>query len=195
LIDELLQKENTVIDEVFADVTDRMNKAVESAKESFATVRTGRANPALLQNLHVDYYGTPTPLPQLASVQNQDARSLLITPYDKGAMKDIEQAIRDMPNLGANPSNDGSVIRVTLPDLTEERRKEFVKIVKGKAEDARVSIRNVRRHGMSELDALKSEVGEDEIARAEKEIEAMTKQYVDQIDDALKRKEAELLEV
>lgn len=184
-----------MIDEVFADVTDRMNRAVESAKESFATVRTGRANPALLQNLQVDYYGTPTPLPQLASVQNQDARSLLITPYDKGAMKDIEQAIRDMPNLGANPSNDGTVIRVTLPDLTEERRKEFVKIVKGKAEDARVAIRNVRRHGMGEFDALKSDVGEDEISRAEKELEAMTKQYVDQIDDALKRKEAELLEV
>lgn len=107
--------ESTVIDEVFADAEERMTKAVEAAKENFATVRTGRANPALLQGLQVSYYGTPTPLPQLASVQNQDARSLLITPYDKGAMKDIEQAIRDMHNLGANPSNDGNVIRVTLP--------------------------------------------------------------------------------
>ncbi|MHA3684625.1 ribosome recycling factor [Leucobacter sp. HY1910] len=172
-----------------------MNRAVESAKEGFATVRTGRANPALLQNLMVDYYGTPTPLPQLASVQNQDARSLLVTPYDKGAMKDIEIAIRDMPNLGANPSNDGTVIRVTLPDLTEERRKEFVKLVKGRAEDARVAIRNVRRAGKDDLDALKSEVGEDDIVRAEKELDALTKQFIEQIDETLKRKEAELLEV
>ncbi|MBL3698249.1 ribosome recycling factor [Leucobacter luti] len=184
-----------MIEEVFVDIKDRMNGAVESAKDGFASVRTGRATPALLQNLQVDYYGTPTPLPQLASVQNQDARSLLITPYDKGAMKDIEQAIRDMPNLGANPSNDGTVIRVTLPDLTEERRKEFVKIVKGRAEDARVAIRNVRRQGKDDLEALKSELGEDDVARAEKELEAVTKQFIEQIDDALKRKEAELLEV
>ncbi|SJN12113.1 Ribosome recycling factor [Leucobacter sp. 7(1)] len=184
-----------MIEEVFVDIKDRMNGAVASAKDGFASVRTGRATPALLQNLQVDYYGTPTPLPQLASVQNQDARSLLITPYDKGAMKDIEQAIRDMPNLGANPSNDGTVIRVTLPDLTEERRKEFVKIVKGRAEDARVAIRNVRRQGKDDLEALKSDLGEDEVARAEKELEAVTKQFIEQIDDALKRKEAELLEV
>lgn len=184
-----------MIDEVFADVKDRMQKTVEAARESFATVRTGRANPALLQSLQVDYYGTPTPLPQLASVANQDARSLIVTPYDKGAMKDIEQAIRDMPNLGANPSNDGNVIRVSLPELTEERRKEFVKIVKARAEDARVAIRNVRRHGKDELDALKGELGDDEIARAEKELEAVTKQFIDQIDESLKHKEAELLEV
>ncbi|UOQ55777.1 ribosome recycling factor [Leucobacter allii] len=184
-----------MIEEVFADVKDRMTKAVEAAKEGFATVRTGRANPSLLQNVQVDYYGTPTPLSQLASVQNQDARSLIVTPYDKGAMKDIEQAIRDMPNLGANPSNDGTVIRVNLPELTEERRKEFVKIVKGRAEDARVAIRNVRRFGKDEFGALKDEVGEDEIARAEKELEAVTKQFIDQVDDACKRKEAELLEV
>lgn len=184
-----------MIDEVFADVKDRMSKAVEAAKESFATVRTGRANPALLQEVMVDYYGTPTPLPQLASVQNQDARSLLITPYDKGAMKNIEQAIRDMPNLGANPSNDGNVIRVSLPELTEERRKEFVKIVRSRAEDARVAVRNARRSGMDDFGDLKSEVGEDEVVRAEKELEVVTKQFVEQIDDALKRKEAELMEV
>jgi ribosome recycling factor len=184
-----------VINEVFEDVKSRMNKTVEAAKENFATVRTGRAAPSMLQNVQVDYYGTPTPLPQLASVQNQDARSLIITPYDKGAMKEIEQAIRDMPNLGANPSNDGNVIRLSLPDLTEERRKEFVKVVKSKAEDARVGIRSVRRHGMDDLETLKAELGEDEIARAEKEIEALTKQFITQIDDALARKEAELLEV
>ncbi|CAG7601584.1 ribosome recycling factor [Leucobacter soli] len=184
-----------MIDEVFAEAKDRMTKAVDAAKEGFATVRTGRANPSLLQNLQVDYYGTPTPLPQLASVSNQDARSLLITPYDKGAMKDIEQAIRDMPNLGANPSNDGNVIRVTLPELTQERRKEFVKIVKGRAEDGRVAVRNVRRHAKDQLDALKSEVGEDDVARAEKELEALTKQFIEQIDESLKGKEAELMEV
>ena len=184
-----------MIDEVFADVKDRMSKAVEAAKESFATVRTGRANPALLQEVMVDYYGTPTPLPQLASVVNQDARSLLITPYDKGAMKNIEQAIRDLPNLGANPTNDGNVIRVTLPDLTEERRKEFVKIVRSRAEDARVAVRNARRTGMDGFSDLKGEVGEDEVVRAEKELEAVTKQFIDQIDEALGRKEAELMEV
>ncbi|MBO1901179.1 ribosome recycling factor [Leucobacter weissii] len=184
-----------MIDEVFADLKNRMTKAVEAAREGFATVRTGRANPSLLQGVLVDYYGTPTPLPQLASVSNQDARSLIITPYDKGAMKGIEQAIRDMPNLGANPNNDGNVIRVTLPELTEERRKEFVKIVKARAEDGRVAVRNARRHAKDELDALKSEVGEDEVARAEKELETVTKQFIDQIDDSLKHKEAELLEV
>lgn len=184
-----------MIDEVFREAKDKMLKAVESAKENFATVRTGRAHPSLLQNLLVDYYGTPTPLPQLASVVNQDARSLLITPYDKGALKNIETAIRDMPNLGANPTNDGHVVRVTLPELTEERRKEYVKIVRGKAEDARVSVRSVRRKAKDDLDVLKTDVGEDEISRAEKELETITKQYVDQIDEALSRKEAELLEV
>lgn len=184
-----------MIDDVFAEAKDRMTKAVDAAREGFATIRTGRANPSLLQGVMVDYYGTPTPLPQLASVANQDARSLVITPYDKGAMKDIEQAIRDMPNLGANPSNDGNIIRVTLPELTEERRKEFVKIVKGRAEDARVAIRNVRRSTKDQLEALKSEVGEDDVARAEKELESLTKQFIDQIDDSLKGKEAELMEV
>lgn len=184
-----------MIDEVFADVKDRMTKAVQAARESFATVRTGRANPALLQNVQVDYYGSPTPLSQLASVSNQDARSLIITPYDKGAMKEIEQAIRDMPSLGANPTNDGNVIRVTLPELTEERRKEFVKIVKHRAEDARVAVRNARRHGKDLLEALKSEIGEDEVSRAEKELENTTKHFIELIDEALKHKEAELLEV
>lgn len=184
-----------MIEEVFADAKERMTKALDAAKESFATVRTGRANPSLLQNLMVDYYGTPTPLPQLASVANQDARSLIITPYDKGAMKGIEQAIRDMHNLGANPTNDGNVIRVTLPELTQERRKEFVKIVKARAEDARVAVRNIRRSVKDDLDALKSEIGEDDVARAEKELEALTKQFTDQVDESLKRKEAELLEV
>ena len=184
-----------MIADVLSDATTRMRKAVEVAKDDFASVRTGRANPQLFQKIMVSYYGTPTPLAQLASLQNPEARTLLVTPYDKSALKDIEQAIRDTPNLGANPSNDGNIIRVTLPELTEERRKEFVKIVRSKAEDARVSVRNIRRKAKDDLDGLKGEVGDDEAARAEKELEHITKSNVDSIDDALKRKEAELLEV
>jgi ribosome recycling factor len=184
-----------VIADVLSDATARMHKAVEVAKDDFASVRTGRANPQLFQKIMVSYYGTPTPLAQLASLQNPEARTLVVTPYDKSAMKDIETAIRDTPNLGANPTNDGNVIRVTLPELTEERRKEFVKIVRSKAEDARVSVRNIRRKAKDDLDALKGEVGDDEVSRGEKELEQITKSNVDAIDEALKRKEAELLEV
>ena len=184
-----------MIADVLSDATARMHKAVEVAKDDFATVRTGRANPQLFQKIMVSYYGTPTPLSQLASLQNPEARTLVVTPYDKSALKDIEQAIRDMPNLGANPNNDGNIIRVTLPELTEERRREYVKIVRSKAEDARVSVRNIRRKAKDDLDALKGEVGDDEVARGEKELEHITKANVDAIDEALKRKEAELLEV
>ncbi len=183
-----------MISDVLAEATEKMNKAVEVAKDDFGTVRTGRANPALFQKVLVDYYGTPTPLAQLASMVNQEARTLLITPYDKSALKDIEKAIAGASHLGASVGNDGTVIRATLPELNEERRKEFVKIVRDKAEQARVAIRNIRRKAKDDLDALK-EVGEDEIARAEKELDASTKQHVDAIDDAVKRKEAELLEV
>ena len=184
-----------MIADVLTDAETRMDKAVESAKEDFATVRTGRANPQLFQKILVSYYGTPTPLAQLASLANPEARTLVVTPYDKSALKDIEQAIRDTPNLGANPTNDGNIVRVTLPELTEERRKEYVKIVRSKAEDARVSVRNIRRKAKDDLDALKGEVGDDEVTRGEKELEHITKANVDAIDDALKRKEAELLEV
>ncbi|KZX21216.1 ribosome recycling factor [Rathayibacter tanaceti] len=184
-----------MISDVLADAKTKMGKAVEVAKEDFSTVRTGRANPGMFQKVLVSYYGTPTPLSQLASLQNQEARTLLITPYDKGSLRDIEQAIRDMPNLGANPTNDGTLIRVTLPELTAERRKEFVKIVRTKAEDAKIAVRNIRRKGKDDLDALKGDIGDDELARGEKELEAVTKQHVDAIDEALKRKESELLEV
>lgn len=184
-----------MIADVLSDAGVRMQKAVEAAKEDFSSVRTGRANPQLFQKIMVSYYGTPTPLAQLASLANPEARTLVVTPYDKSALKDIEQAIRDTPNLGANPNNDGNIIRVTLPELTEERRKEFVKIVRAKAEDARVAVRNVRRKAKDDLDALKGEVGDDEVSRGEKELEQVTKAHVDQIDEALKRKEAELLEV
>lgn len=180
---------------ILSDATLRMGKALEAAKDDFATVRTGRANPQLFQKILVSYYGTLTPLDQLASLNNHEARTLLITPYDRGALRDIEQAIRDTPNLGANVGNDGLVIRATLPELTADRRKEFVKIVRSKAEDAKVSVRNLRRKAKDELDALKSDVGEDELGRAEKELELITKSHVDGIDDALKRKETELLEI
>lgn len=183
-----------MISDVLTEAKDKMAKAVDVAKEDFATVRTGRANPALFQKILVEYYGTPTPLGQLASLQNPEARTLIVTPYDKTALKEIERAIVNFPNLGATPTNDGNLIRVTMPELTEDRRKEYVKIVRAKGEDAKVAIRNVRRKAKDDLDATK-EVGEDEIARAEKDLDALTKTQVDAIDEALKRKEAELLEV
>ena len=184
-----------MIADVLTDAGTRMDRAVEAAKDDFATVRTGRANPQLFQRIMVDYYGSPTPLAQLASLNNPEARTLVINPYDKSALKAIEQAIRDAPNLGANPTNDGTIVRVTMPELTEERRKEFVKLVRAKAEDAKVHVRGIRRKAKDDLDALKSDIGEDELARAEKELDAPTRAHVDQIDEALKRKEAELLEV
>jgi len=183
-----------VISDVLAEAKDKMDKAVEVAKDDFGTVRTGRANPLLFQKILVDYYGSPTPLSQLASLNNPEARTLIVTPFDKTALKEIEKAIVAAPNLGANVGNDGEIVRVTLPELTEERRKEFVKLVRDKGEQAKVALRNIRRKAKDDLDALK-EVGEDEISRAEKDLEAATKHHVDAIDDALKRKEAELLEV
>jgi ribosome recycling factor len=186
-----------LIDEILKTAADKMAKAVDSAKDDFATVRTGRANPQMFQKIMVDYYGTMTPLAQLASLQNPEARTIVITPYDKGALAAIEKAVRDVPNLGANPTNDGALVRVSLPELTEDRRKEYVKLVKTKAEDHRVSVRNIRRKGNEDLDALKKDghVGDDELTRAEKDLDTLTKNHVDAIDDALKRKEAELLEV
>ena len=184
-----------MIADVLAEAGARMDRAVEAAKEDFATVRTGRANPQLFQKVLVDYYGTPTPLAQLASINSPEARSLIITPYDKSALKAIEQAIRDVPNLGVNPTNDGNIVRVTMPELTQERRKEYVKLVRSKGEDHKVHLRGIRRKAKDDLDTLKSEVGEDELGRAEKELDALTRAHVDAIDEALKRKEAELLEV
>ncbi|MFV0374899.1 ribosome recycling factor [Microbacterium sp.] len=184
-----------MIADILSDTTTRMDRAVEAAKDDFATVRTGRANPQLFQKILVDYYGLPTPLAQLASLNSPEARSLVITPYDKSALKDIEQAIRDTPNLGANPTNDGNIVRITMPELTEERRKEYVKLVRSKGEDHRVHLRGIRRKAKDELDGLKSEVGEDDLVRAEKELDALTRAHVDEIDEALKRKEAELLDI
>lgn len=183
-----------MIADVLSDARERMGKSVEAAKEDFSEVRTGRANPQLFSRVMVEYYGSPTPLQQLASMQVPEARVILIQPFDKTALKEIEKAIVARPDLGVTPNNDGNIIRITMPELTEERRKDYVKVVRAKAEEARVSIRNIRRRAKDELDGLK-EVGEDEIARAEKELDALTKKHVEQIDEALTRKEAELLEV
>ena len=184
-----------MIADILADTSGRMDRAVDAAKEDFSTVRTGRANPALFQKVMVDYYGSPTPLAQLASLNTPEARTLVVTPYDKSALKAIEQAIRDIPNLGVNPTNDGNLVRVTMPELTAERRKEYVKLVRTKGEDAKVHVRGIRRKAKDELDGLKSDVGEDDLVRAEKELDQITRAHVDEIDAALGRKEAELLEV
>jgi ribosome recycling factor len=185
-----------VIDETLLEAEEKMDKAVEVAKEDFAAIRTGRANPAMFSKIMVDYYGSPTPLQQLASMQIPEARTVLITPYDKSAMNEIEKALRNS-DLGANPANDGVVIRVVLPILTEERRRDYVRLARTKGEDAKVSVRSVRRRAKEELDRLvkDKEIGEDEGGRAEKELEVLTKKHVDGIDVLLKAKEAELLEV
>jgi ribosome recycling factor len=184
------------IDETMLEAEDKMEKAVEVAKEDFATIRTGRASAAMFNKLTVDYYGSPTPLQQLASFQTPEARTILITPYDKSATAEIERTLRDS-SLGINPTNDGNLIRVILPQLTQERRREYIKLARTKGEDAKIAIRNIRRKAKEELDRLvkDGEVGEDDGSRAEKELEGVTKQYVESVDELLKHKEAELLDV
>jgi ribosome recycling factor len=185
-----------MIDETLFEAEEKMDKAVEVVKEDFAGIRTGRANPGMFNKLLVDYYGAPTPMQQLASFQTPEARTILIKPFDAKSMHAIERAIRDS-DLGVNPSNDGVVIRCVLPVLTQERRRDYIKLAHHKAEDARVSIRNVRRKAKSDLEHLikDGEVGEDEGTRAEKELDALTKKYVETVDHLLKGKEGELLEV
>ncbi len=185
-----------MIDETLLEAEEKMDKALEVAKEDFSAIRTGRATPALFNKVMVDYYGAPTPLQQLASFQVPEARTVIITPYDRSSLTDIEKALRSS-DLGVNPSNDGTIIRIALPQLTQERRKEYVKLARTKAEDARVSIRSVRRRAKEELDRIvkDGEAGEDEGGRAEKELEALTRRHVEAIDDVLKHKEIELLEV
>ncbi|NHA67004.1 ribosome recycling factor [Phycicoccus flavus] len=185
-----------MIDETLFEAEEKMEKAVEVAKENFSGIRTGRAHPGMFQKLLVDYYGAPTPLQQLASFQTPEARTIIISPFDKSSMHAIEKAI-SQADLGVNPSNDGNIIRCTMPQLTEERRREYVRMANSEAEEARVSVRNIRRSAKTTLEKLvkDGEVGEDEGTRAEKELESVTKRHVDQIDDLLKHKEAELLEV
>ena len=185
-----------MIADIIRDAETKMANAVEYAKEEFAAIRTGRAHPAMFAKLTADYYGSQTPLQQLATFQVPDARVVMITPFDQSSVTAIEKSIRDS-DLGVNPSNDGKTIRVTLPQLTEQRRKEYIKLAKNKAEDARISVRGTRRAAKEALDKLvkDKEVGEDEVARAEKQLDASTKKHTDAIDDVLKHKEAELLEV
>ena len=185
-----------MIDEELFEAEEKMDKAVNVAREDFAAIRTGRANPAMFNRITVDYYGSPTPINQLASFQAPEARMIVVSPYDKGSLGAIERAIRDS-DLGVNPNNDGAIIRVVLPELTEERRKEYIKVARTKAEDARVAIRNVRRHTMQHLERLSKDgdVGEDDAKRAEKQLDSLTAAHVARIDELLKHKEAELLEV
>jgi ribosome recycling factor len=185
-----------VISDIIAEAETKMAGAIEYAKEEFAAIRTGRAHPAMFAKLTAEYYGSQTPLQQLATFQVPDARQVLITPYDQTSVNAIEKSIRDS-DLGVNPSNDGKTIRVTLPQLTEQRRKEYAKLAKSKAEDARISVRGARRTAKEALDKMvkDKEVGEDEVTRAEKQLDAATKKHTDAIDEVLKHKEAELLAV
>jgi len=185
-----------MIDETLLEAEEKMAKAVAVAREDFATIRTGRASAAMFNKIMVDYYGTPTPINQLATFNVPEARMILIAPYDKSATAAIEKAIRDS-DLGVNPTDDGNVIRVVLPQLTEDRRKEYIKVARHKAEDARVSIRNIRRHAKETMDKLSKdgEVGEDDVRRGEKQLDDVTHKQVGHVDEMLKHKEAELLEI
>lgn len=185
-----------MIDETLLEGEEKMQKAVEVAKDDLATVRTGRANPAMFNGIVVDYYGSPTPLNQLASISVPEARLVVIKPYDVSQLGAMEKAIRDS-DLGVNPTNDGKLIRVVIPQMTEERRKEMVKLAKHKGEEGRITVRSIRRKVKEEIDRIvrDGEAGEDEGTRGEKELENITHRYVAAIDDLVKHKEAELLEV
>ena len=185
-----------MIDDVMLEAEDKMDKALQAAKSELATIRTGRANPSMFNGIVVDYYGAPTPLQQLASLTIPEARTVLVSPFDRSAMKDIVSAIRES-DLGVNPTDDGTVIRVTLPALTEERRKEYIKMAKTKAEEGRIAVRNVRRasNDVVKKQEKDKEISEDEMTRLEKELDQVTRKYVEQIDELLKSKESELLEI
>ena len=174
----------------------KMGKAVEVAKEDFASIRTGRAHPSMFSKLTADYYGSPTPIQQLASFSNPEPRVVVINAYDRQAMAAIERAIRDS-DLGVNPTNNGDNLRVVMPELTENLRKEYIKLARTKAEEGRVSVRNIRRHAKQQMDRAQKDgdVSENEVTGAEKRLDAMTKKHIEAIDDTLKHKEAELLEV
>jgi ribosome recycling factor len=185
-----------VIDDTMLEAEEKMEKAVAVLRDDLSTLRTGRASPQMFHKIVVDYYGTPTAVNQLASFHVPEPRMAVINPYDKNSAAAIERAIRDS-DLGVNPTNDGTVIRVVFPQLTEERRRELIKVARHKAEEGRVSIRNIRRHAKDALDKLMKDgdVGEDEVRRAEKELDDLTHTYVNHVDEVLKHKEEELLEV
>jgi len=185
-----------MIDETLFEAEEKMDKAVSVAMEDFGNIRTGRVHPGIFAKVTAEYYGTQTPLNQLASFHVPEPRMVIVQPFDKGSLGAIEKAIRNS-DLGVNPSNDGVIIRVVFPELTEERRREYIKTARSKAEDSRIAIRNIRRHAKDALDKLvkNSEAGEDEVRRAERELQEITDTYVGKIDELLKHKEAELLEV
>ena len=185
-----------VIEDILLEAMDKMEKAVEHTQSQFATVRTGRATPSLVDRITVEYYGAPVPLQQLASISVPEARQLLIKPHDRSTLESIEKAIRDS-DLGVNPNNDGISIRISLPQLTEERRREYVKVAKNMAEDGRIAVRNARRDARKTLETWEkdSEISEDELERAEKELDKSAHEQVERIDHALSNKEHELLEV
>ena len=185
-----------MIDETLLDAEEKMEKAVTVAKDDFGSIRTGRATPAMFNKILVDYYGALTPVNQLASLGVPEPRMAIVQPYDKASLPAIETAIRNS-DLGVNPTNDGQIIRVVFPQLTEERRRDLVKVARGKGEDAKISIRSIRRHAKDALDRLvkDGEAGEDDVHRAEAELEKLTHRYTDGVDEAVKAKEAELLEI
>jgi len=185
-----------VIDETLLEAEEKMDKAVVVAREDFATIRAGRVTPSMFNKITADYYGSPTPIQQLASFHVPEARMVIIQPFDKGSMAAIEKAIRDS-DLGVNPGNDGAVIRVAFPELSGERRKEYIKVARGKSEQAKVSIRAIRRNAKEILDKMikDGDAGEDEVRRAEKELDELTQKTVAKIDELLKHKEAELLDI
>ena len=183
-----------MIKELLDEADAKMGQAVEHTAGEFGTVRTGRANPGLLHRITVDYYGTQTPLQQIAGFSVPEARMLIVQPYDKSSINAIERAIQES-DLGLNPSNDGNIIRLAFPTLTEERRKELIRVVRHLAEEGRIAIRNVRRHTKDEVEALEGDVSEDDIRRAEKTLPDLTDSHVARIDELLGHKEEELLEV
>lgn len=185
-----------MIDETLFEAEEKMERAIEFAKEELATIRTGRATPAMFSRIVIDYYGVPTPIPQMATINIPEPRMVLIKPHDPSQLKAMEKAIRDS-DLGVNPSNEGSQLRVILPPMTEERRREMIKVARHKGEEAKVAIRNVRRKAKEELDRLVKDgaIGEDEGRRAEKELDELTHRFVSNVDEMLRHKETELLEV
>jgi ribosome recycling factor len=185
-----------VIDETLLETEDKMERAIVFAKEDMTTIRTGRATPAMFTKIFIDYYGAPTPLPQMASISVPEPRMAIIKPYDASQLTAIERAIRDS-DLGINPSNEGTQIRIVVPQMTEDRRREMVKVARHKGEEAKVAIRNIRRRSKEELDRINKdgEAGEDDVRRAEKDLEDLTHRFVAQVDEIVKHKETELLEV
>jgi len=185
-----------MIDDTLFEAEEKMDKAVTVAREDFSIIRTGRAHPSMFSKLTVEYYGTQTPVNQLASFHVPEPRMMVIQPFDKSSLPAIERAIRNS-DLGVNPANDGTIIRIVLPELTQDRRREYIKTARSKAEDGRVAIRNIRRHAKDTLDKMNKagEAPEDDVRRAERELDDLTHTYVTQVDELLKHKEAELLEV